>query len=68
MSPWFPAGPLRPLWPAIGMIGVFLITPLFILGGHIFDKWWAKRNPTHNNESDGLLSTTGGFGKRPFSV
>lgn len=50
------------------MICVFLITPLFILGGHIFDKLWAKANPSKNNESDGLLHTPVGFGKRPFSV
>lgn len=34
--------PLRPLWPAIGIIASFIITALFIMGGWVFDKHIAK--------------------------
>lgn len=31
-------GPLRPLWPILGIIASFTITAVFILGGYVVDK------------------------------
>lgn len=34
---------LRPLWPAIGIVGSFLITALFIFGGALVDRVRGKQ-------------------------
>lgn len=36
--------PLRPLWPALGIIAVFIITALFIIAGAIGDKLRDSKN------------------------
>ena len=34
----FCLGPLRPLWPILGIIASFIITGVFIAAGYIVDK------------------------------
>ena len=41
-----PPDPLRPLWPALGIVCSLIITALFILGGTLVDKIRGKHSTT----------------------
>ena len=45
--------PLRALFPAVGIIGSFLVTALFIAGGSLFEKLRGEKVETTETDYDG---------------
>lgn len=59
--PTFSTDPLRPLWPALGLMGVLFLTALIVLANNFYERWRGeRRNPQVPVEPDSLpLNTLG---------
>ncbi len=46
------SGPLRPLWPALGIIGVTIIVAMFMSGSSVIEKVAEKHKRARINRAD----------------